>query len=124
MAIPMGPELRELTTELAKTREKQREGMGLGSGNADLDAGGAQAGQAAQQGVPEGEVRKMQEGWLEKEKAYTDKISQLEQTVEEQRTKLRKYEELQKKWTQAARLDEQKMRELHGRIQQLEKEKA
>ena len=34
--------------------------------------------------------------------------------------RLKKYDELQKKWTQAARMDEQKMRELHARIEELE----
>lgn len=83
----MGPELREICTELGRAREKEKQ----------QDERFAQTG-----------------------KAFQDKISDLETVVDEQKTRLRKYDELQKKWTQAARMDEQKMRELHGRIEELE----
>ncbi|CAD7975231.1 unnamed protein product [Amoebophrya sp. A25] len=50
----------------------------------------------------------------------TAQIAELQSTVDEQKGRLGKYEELQRKWTQAARLDEQKMRDLHARIEELE----
>jgi len=54
------------------------------------------------------------------EKRSAEKFTELEWVMAEQKGRLEKYEELQQKWTEAARLDEIKMRDLHQRIQQLE----
>ncbi len=83
----MGPELREICTELGRAREKEKQ---------------------------------QEERFADAERTYQDKIGELQKVLDEQKTRLRKYDELQKKWTQAARMDEQKMRELHGRIEELE----
>ncbi|CAD7947333.1 unnamed protein product, partial [Amoebophrya sp. A120] len=65
-------------------------------------------------------AREQNQGLREQEADWQNRVRELSGVIDEQRERLSKYDDLQRKWTQAARLDEQKMRELYGRIEELE----
>eukprot|EP00392_Amoebophrya_sp_AT5.2_P005503 g5512.t1 len=86
--LPVGPELQELYQELKAAKEVNRRLM---------------EDKAVQQEEKEG---------------FAERVGDLKLVIEEQKARLQKFDDLQRKWTQAARLDEQKMRDLHKRIEE------